>query len=398
MRKLFLFITALTLSAGLWAETINGVKYLDATGQQQTADNVTEVTNTEASATLNAGWYIVEGTNVQTRTLVCSGAVHIILADGAKLTATGVDHTPGIQVSGEGNSLAIYAQSTLASVGQLFAIGGLQCAGIGGGNGQDGSNITINGGMVTARSISSGAGIGGGSGGKGTNITINGGTVTADGGDSAAGIGGGGHSGFQQNNSGSNITINGGEVIATGKGGGAGIGGGSGPNGSGSNITINGGTVTATGSNNAASIGGGSGGKGTNITINGGIVTARSSSNAGDGIGGGESKSIFAATPILLKAGESNHEIEVPHFTGCDIAAMLKGKTSVIVVAGTATPYAAGKNDGIVEGKAAAKAELLGDMAEPCTGCTAVEVTDGTTTVTLYNATGVDYIKVPSEE
>ncbi len=45
------------------------------------------------------------------------------------------------------------------------------------------------------------------------------------------------------------------------------------------------------------------------------------------------------------------------------------------------------------EGKAEAKAELLGAMGEPCTGCTAVEVTDGTTTVTLYNPTNVSYIK-----
>ena len=45
------------------------------------------------------------------------------------------------------------------------------------------------------------------------------------------------------------------------------------------------------------------------------------------------------------------------------------------------------------EGKAEAKAELLGDMGEPCTGCTAVEVTDGTTTVTLYKPTSVSYIK-----
>ena len=54
---------------------------------------------------------------------------------------------------------------------------------------------------------------------------------------------------------------------------------------------------------------------------------------------------------------------------------------------------AAGYARGLEEGKAAGKAEALGDMAEPCTGCTAVEVTDGTTTVTLYNATNVGYIK-----
>ena len=45
------------------------------------------------------------------------------------------------------------------------------------------------------------------------------------------------------------------------------------------------------------------------------------------------------------------------------------------------------------EGKAEAKEELLGNMAEPCTGCTAVEVTDGITTVTLYKPTKVSYIK-----
>ena len=44
-------------------------------------------------------------------------------------------------------------------------------------------------------------------------------------------------------------------------------------------------------------------------------------------------------------------------------------------------------------GKEEGKAEVLGDMAEPCTDCTAVEVTDGTTTVTLYKPTNVSYIK-----
>ena len=45
------------------------------------------------------------------------------------------------------------------------------------------------------------------------------------------------------------------------------------------------------------------------------------------------------------------------------------------------------------EGKAEAKKELLGAMGEECTDCTAVEVTDGTTTVTLYKPTNVSYIK-----
>ena len=50
---------------------------------------------------------------------------------------------------------------------------------------------------------------------------------------------------------------------------------------------------------------------------------------------------------------------------------------------------AAGYARGLEEGKT----ELLGNMGTPCTDCTAVEVTDGTTTVTLYKPTKVSYIK-----
>ena len=118
---------------------------------------------------------------------VCQGDVNLILADGAKLTATGDATQAGICVSGKGNSLTIY--------GQTYQSGKLEAevnagAGIGGnGEGGEGSNITINGGIIKAVSYR-GAGIGGGSFGNGSNITINGGTVTAIGfeGD---GIGGG---------------------------------------------------------------------------------------------------------------------------------------------------------------------------------------------------------------
>ncbi|MCQ2348587.1 MAG: hypothetical protein MJZ65_05290 [Paludibacteraceae bacterium] len=44
-------------------------------------------------------------------------------------------------------------------------------------------------------------------------------------------------------------------------------------------------------------------------------------------------------------------------------------------------------------GKEEGQAEALGTMGTPCTGCTAVEVTDGTTTVILYKPTNVGYIK-----
>ena len=224
MRKLFLSIIALTLSVGMWAQETQSVDYIDADGQEKT---VTATVVTNETGTLSAGWYVVTG-EVSRGSITCNGAVHLILADGAKLTATGGEDQAGITVSG-GNSLTIYGQ--IAQSGQLFARGGKYGAGIGGGNGFSGSNITINGGTVTANGGILGAGIGGGDGQFGSNIVINGGKVTANGGNGGAGIGGGAYA------SGSNITINGGMIDAKGgEYGGAGIGGGD--RGSGSNIKV----------------------------------------------------------------------------------------------------------------------------------------------------------------
>ena len=147
-------------------------------------------------------------------------------------------------------------------------------AGIGGGAKQKGSNITINGGIITASS-NIGAGIGGGNCGNGESIIINGGSVSAKS-KIGAGIGGGGYQG-----NGENITINGG-IITAKAGNGAGIGGGEQCHGS--DITIENGFVTAD-SAFGAGIGGGGNGYGSNITINKGTITADSSSGAG--IGGG---------------------------------------------------------------------------------------------------------------
>ena len=226
MRKLFLSIIALTLGIGAWAQSQLVVYYIDANGRSL-RETATIITN--SASILEAGWYVVRDNDVQTNTLTCRGAVNLILADGAKLTATGnQSNTPGIEVSGEDKSLVIYGQT--AQTGQLFANGGLDVAGIGGKVGYSGSNITINGGTVTATGGKNAAGIGGRFEGSGSNITINGGTVTATGGQYASGIGGG------RNGSGSNITINGGTVTATGGEDAAGIGGGE--NGSGSNIKV----------------------------------------------------------------------------------------------------------------------------------------------------------------
>lgn len=88
--------------------------------------------------------------------------------------------------------------------GVLSANGGASGAGIGGGNGQDASKITINGGTINATGGTYAAGIGGGDSGAGRDITITGGVVVAVcGGDCGAGIGGG------YDGQGSNITISG---------------------------------------------------------------------------------------------------------------------------------------------------------------------------------------------
>ena len=143
-------------------------------------------------------------------------------------------------------------------------------------------------GSLTATGGKFGAGIGGGNGGSGKNITITGGTVEATGGDFGAGIGGG------NGGSGENITITGGTVEATGGDFGAGIGGGSWGNGE--DITIKGGTVNAAGGERGAGIGGGSWGSGSNVTVSGAAqVTAiagkpdRSGVGAGATIGNGDS-------------------------------------------------------------------------------------------------------------
>ena len=326
MKKILFIIAALTLSAGLWAET-QTVSYRypvyntpddPKSGIKEWKEGSVEATViTNASATLNAGWYVVLGGDVETRNLSCSGDVHLILADNSFLAAADGNETPGIQVSGEGNSLTIYGQKN--QTGRLMTHGRGNSAGIGGKDRKEGSNITINGGVVEAQCHGFAAGIGGGKEGNGYNITINGGEVTAMGG-----------------------------------------------------------------------IGGGKEGNGYNITINGGEV------NAIGGIGGGEkgeSHDIFVASSVLLKAGVLYAEIEIPHYTGYDMADILKGKFSVKVEKGKSTAYAEGEAAGYARGKAEAKAELLGNMGTPCTGCTAVEVTDGTTTVTLYKPTKVSYIK-----
>lgn len=157
MKKLLLLFAAIMMaSTGLWAETQN-VSYLypvyntdgvptSGIKEWKTASvDATVVTDASEQVTWTAGWYVVTGTNVTlSKGAICAGNVNLILADGAKLTATGywVEDEymgyAGIQVSGDGNSLTIYGQT--AQTGQLEASGANGAAGIGGKRGDAGNN------------------------------------------------------------------------------------------------------------------------------------------------------------------------------------------------------------------------------------------------------------------
>lgn len=160
------------------------------------------------------------GTSETPQRVTVTGDVHLILADGCKLTVHG-----GIQVNdddsnitnGSANKLTIYGQES--GTGTLIA--NANCsddntfynAGIGGG--KDIKNllsgtITINGGIVKAES-NSGAGIGGGyidTTAATVNVTITGGTVTATS-ELGAGIG----KGYASGNGTFETTDNGNAVI-----------------------------------------------------------------------------------------------------------------------------------------------------------------------------------------
>lgn len=229
------------------------------TSSSGTTNNTVTIT-AEKNATANV---TLENVNIDTGTrggaaITASGEGNVnIELDGTNRVQSGNTHA-GVEKKDNG-TLTITDEN---KDGSLTANGGgVGGAGIGGGYGGSGSNITIEGGKVTATGGFAGAGIGGGAGGSGSNIAVSGGEVTAQGGFDGAGIGGG------AGGSGSNITISDGKVTATGGGAGAGIGGGY--VGSGKGITIEGGEVTAQGDTGGAGIGGGANGTGSDVTISG---------------------------------------------------------------------------------------------------------------------------------
>lgn len=277
-------LCAMFPSAG-FAESVDTSYYCDENGVRCDIPQEMVVVGDETISWNGEGgeaWYVVNEVAEIGERVEVSGAVNLVLCDGATLTAE-----KGIHVTGE-NSLTIYGQE--AGDGKIEATAIKDQAAIGGNIDEPGGILTINGGTIDANGGVNAAGIGGGFGGKGTggNVTINSGNVYAKGGIQAAGIGGGIYASGVGD--GEKIVINGGEVEAIGGSNAAGIGGGM--SGVGGDIEINGGSITAKGINGGAGIGSGFGSKGdeNRIYITGGKVYAIGSSLDGTGsagIGGG---------------------------------------------------------------------------------------------------------------
>ena len=162
MKIFTLLILLLLLPVSAWAEaTKESVSYIECSWNGSEVTSSTETATATVvtdQTTWSNGWYVVNSdTTINTRVTV-TGHVHLILADGCKLTAS-----KGIEVS-EGDSLTIYGQTN--GSGALEATGESYNAGIGGSfRNENSGTVTIHGGTVNATS-NSGAGIGGGRGGN----------------------------------------------------------------------------------------------------------------------------------------------------------------------------------------------------------------------------------------
>ena len=182
------------------------IEYLDDNGEKQSCEDYTEVTS-KTNVFEDGKWYVVRESAEVKDEINVKGTAHLILVDDKSLSVSF-----GINVPKD-KKLNIYAQSTDDKAGSLTVTGAMNHAGIGGGYGNSGGTIIINGGKITANGGNYAAGIGGGQADgsyKSTcTVTINGGVVTANGNYNGAGIGGG------MNGAGANVTINGGIVTAS---------------------------------------------------------------------------------------------------------------------------------------------------------------------------------------
>ena len=259
---------------------------------------------TDQDTVWNDGWYIVkDDALIIEDQIVVQGDVHLILPENTKLICEKTvvleddDQNPATPSK---NHLTIWQQSEAGS--GTFQIDSLDIfnqytneiekfnmyqAILGGRDGKNGGDITINGGNLRAVNARYGAAIGGGNQGCGGTFVMNGGNVYAEFsgykialGNLGAGIGGG-----NQGNAGT-IVINDGVITVNGVSSGAGIGGGE--YGDGGSITINGGNIDAH-SHGGAGIGSGRYAGFGHLTINDGNVKGYSYRAAGIGSGVGHS-------------------------------------------------------------------------------------------------------------
>lgn len=262
---------------------------------------------TSLDSTTLSGWYLLNGTLNESKTITVDTELHLILSDNCNWTLENI-------VVPIDSTLYIYALSNQENMGCLTVtknIGGLNGSnginGFGGAlddnatalggdatNGADCGTIIINGGKIKAINIGGGnGGVGGdgqdigrgndggngGNGGTPTAITINSGSIEA----TIIGGGKGGTGGVGGNASDSNSGYIGGVGGVGGNGGASGI------------ITINGGTIIAN------TIGGGIGGSG-GQGGNGGYSNSSSYRGGNGGYGGSAGKG-GSCTQIIIKGG-----------------------------------------------------------------------------------------------
>lgn len=198
----------------------------------------------ESTDSFVSGWNILTASTTFEERIMLTGDVHLILANGATLTAN-----KGIDVA-QDVSFSVYVQSNKENkTGAIVATGIDYAAGIGG-CGTGTGTISLHGGKISATSGHNAAAIGGGNGDDGGTVYIYGGTVSATGTlNYVSGIGSG-----KWAKKGGTTYIYGGTVNATGGYDAPGIGGAFQNVGT---IYIHGGTVNATGVGIAAGIGGG---------------------------------------------------------------------------------------------------------------------------------------------
>ncbi len=274
--------------------SLNKMLYI-ITDKKMTIKNVLPAAATDFGIFVEAdnGDVVLAGVNIDT----LGGNGFALLAEH-NLTLTLADGSENRLLAGiRAKNITINAQAL--GTGKLYAKGDFGYAGIGSGNVESSTYITINGGIIEAQGGGESAGIGSGNGADETHITITGGEITAQGGENGAGIGSGYNGRYT-----TTITVSGGEITAEGGLNGAGIGSGYGAYET--LITITGGEITAQGGENAAGIGSGVDASGTTVTVTGGSIKAQ------DGAG-------FTNDAFLNDSGEELAGATIPNPDGVEI-------------------------------------------------------------------------------